>query len=76
MSIKDDVLEIIATQLNIDISKIKEENNFVDDLNADSLDVVEIVMAFEEKFGIEIPEEKAQDIKLVSDAIKYIEENK
>ncbi len=53
-----------------------EDASFIDDLGADSLDIVELVMAFEEEFGVEIPDDAAEKISTVSDAIKYIEENK
>ena len=73
--IEQKVKTIVAKQLNIQ-DEIKSSNSFVDDLGADSLDVVELVMAFEEEFGIDIPDDKAESIKKVADAVKYIEENK
>jgi acyl carrier protein len=73
--IEQKVKTIVAKQLNIQ-DEIKSSNSFVDDLGADSLDVVELVMAFEEEFGIDIPDDKAESIKTVADAVKYIEENK
>lgn len=72
----DDVAEVVAEQLSIDKSEVKPESKFTEDLGADSLDVVELVMALEEKFDIEIPDENAESIKTVQDAINYIEENK
>ncbi|KAA0258801.1 acyl carrier protein [Deferribacter autotrophicus] len=69
------VKKIIAEQLNIDESEIKPESSFVDDLGADSLDTVELIMAFEEEFGMEIPDEEAEKIKTVQDAINYIKEH-
>jgi acyl carrier protein len=66
------VKKIIVDQLGIDANKITEESSFVDDLGADSLDIVELIMAFEEEFDIEIPDEDAEKIKTVEDAIKYL----
>ena len=73
-----DVLErvkkVIVEQLNnVDESQVVEEASFTTDLNADSLDIVELVMAFEEEFGIEIPDDEAEKIQTVKDAIEYIE---
>jgi acyl carrier protein len=73
--IEQKVKSIVAKQLNVQ-DEIKSENSFVDDLGADSLDVVELVMAFEEEFGIDIPDDKAETIKTVADAVKYIQDNK
>ena len=69
----DKVKEIIVEQLGVDADQIKPESNFVDDLGADSLDTVELIMAFEEEFDVEIPDEDAQKIKTVKDVIEYIE---
>ena len=69
----DKVREIIVEQLGVDADQIKPESNFVDDLGADSLDTVELIMAFEEEFDVEIPDEDAQKIKTVKDVIEYIE---
>ena len=69
---EDKVKEIIAKQLGVDASKVTPEASFVEDLGADSLDTVELVMAFEEEFGIEIPDEDAEKITKVKDAIDYI----
>lgn len=66
------VQEIIVKQLNVDKEKVVPAANFIDDLNADSLDTVELVMALEEEFNIEIPEDAAEKIKTVGDAINYI----
>lgn len=74
MEIADRVKKIISEQLNVKEDEITESSSFVDDLGADSLDTVELVMAFEEEFGIEIPDEDAEKIRTVGDAIKYIEE--
>jgi len=72
--IEQRVKEIIADQLGESIENITPEKDFVQDLGADSLDVVELVMALEEEFGIEIPEEDAEKIKTVGDAIEYIKQ--
>jgi acyl carrier protein len=73
MALFDDVKEVVVEQLDCDPAEVKEDSRFVEDLGADSLDVVELVMALEEKFDIEIPDEDAEKIKTVADAIKYIE---
>ena len=75
MSTLDKVKEIIVDQLGVDEGDVTPEKSFIDDLGADSLDTVELVMAFEEEFGIEIPDEEAEKIKTVQDAVKYIEEH-
>jgi len=72
MSVEQRVKEIIADQLGVDIEKITPEARFVDDLGADSLDVVELIMAFEEEFGVEIPDEDAEKIATVKDVLDYI----
>ena len=74
MAIEDKVKDIIAEQLGVKEEEIKPESSFVDDLGADSLDTVEVVMALEEEFGVEIPDEDAEKITTVGDAVKYIEE--
>ena len=76
MALFDDVKSIVAEQLNVEEAKITEKSKFVDDLGADSLDVVELVMALEEKFDIEIPDEDAEKITTVKNAIDYIEAHK
>ncbi len=76
MAILDDVKEVVAEQLGVNADEIKEDSKFVEDLGADSLDVVELVMALEEKFDIEIPDESAESIATVNDAVKFIEEAK
>lgn len=68
------VKEIIADQLGVEIDKLVPEAKFVEDLGADSLDVVELIMAFEEEFGIEIPDEDAEKIKTVGDVLNYLKE--
>jgi acyl carrier protein len=75
MDVAAKVKKIIAEQLGVDEPDIKPESHFVDDLGADSLDTVELVMAFEEEFGIEIPDEDAEKITTVQAAIDYIQEN-
>jgi acyl carrier protein len=72
-SIQEKVKQIIVEQLGVEESEVTETASFVDDLGADSLDTVELVMAFEEGFGIEIPDEDAEKIQTVADAVKYIE---
>jgi acyl carrier protein len=67
------VKEIIVEQLNVDADAVVENASFIDDLDADSLDTVELIMAFEEEFGLEIPDDEAEKIKTVGDAIKHIE---
>jgi len=74
MDIAERVKSIVAEQLGIKKEEIKESSSFIDDLGADSLDTVELVMALEEEFGIEISDEDAEKIRTVGDAIKYIEE--
>lgn len=72
-NVQQKVFEIIAEQLNVDLNDITPEKSFIDDLGADSLDTVQLIMGFEEKFGIEIPDEHSMNIKTVGDAISYIE---
>jgi acyl carrier protein len=67
------VKKIVADHLGIDEAKVTEESSFIDDLGADSLDTVELVMAFEEAFDVEIPDEKAEKILTVGDAISHLE---
>ncbi|MUV10227.1 acyl carrier protein [Helicobacter pylori] len=76
MALFEDIQAVIAEQLNVDVAQVTPEAEFVKDLGADSLDVVELVMALEEKFGIEIPDEQAEKIVNVGDVVKYIEDNK
>jgi acyl carrier protein len=76
MPIADRVKQIIVEQLGVDENQVEPSASFVDDLGADSLDIVELVMAFEEAFGLDIPDEDAEKIKTVKDAIDYIESKK
>ena len=71
--IADRVKGIVVKHLGVDADKVKQEASFIDDLGADSLDTVELVMAFEEEFGIEIPDDAAETIQTVGDAVKFIE---
>jgi len=75
MSVEKKVKEIVAEQLGKDSSEVTNEASFIDDLGADSLDIVELVMAMEDEFGIEIPDEEAEKIKTVKDVIEYIKAN-
>jgi acyl carrier protein len=72
----DRVKKIVIEHLGVEGDKVTEEASFIDDLGADSLDIVELVMAFEEEFGVEIPDDAAEKITTVKDAIDYIENNK
>ncbi len=74
MALEERIREIIADQLGVETEKIVPEAKFVEDLGADSLDVVELIMAFEEEFGIEIPDEDAEKIQTVGDVISYLKE--
>ena len=76
MAIFDEVKEVVVEQLNVNPDEVTLEADFVEDLGADSLDVVELVMALEEKFEIEIPDEDAEGIKSVKDVVDYIEKAK
>jgi acyl carrier protein len=75
MNVTEKVKEIIVEELDVDEQEVTPEASFVDDLRADSLDVVELVMRFEEVFGIEIPDEDAERITTVKEAVTYIEEH-
>lgn len=72
-SIEQKVKEIIVEQLNVTPDQVKNEAKFIDDLGADSLDTVELVMAFEEEFGIEVPDEEAEKLMCVNDIVTYIQ---
>jgi acyl carrier protein len=72
----DRVKKIVVEHLGVDADKVTEESSFIDDLGADSLDIVELVMAFEEEFSVEIPDDAAEKISTVKDAIAFIDANK
>ena len=76
MSTFEKVREIVVDQLGVEADEVSIESTFIDDLGADSLDIVELIMAFEEEFGIEIPDEAAEKIKTVQDVVSYIDQNK
>ncbi len=75
-SIEEKVKQIIVEELGVDEAEVTANARFIDDLGADSLDTVELVMRFEEEFGIEIPDEEAEKIQAVKDAVDYIEKHK
>lgn len=75
MSTEDRVKTIVVDHLGVEAGDVKPEASFIDDLGADSLDIVELVMAFEEEFGVEIPDDAAEKITTVGDAINYISEH-
>ena len=72
----DRVKKIVVEHLGVEEDKVTPDASFIDDLGADSLDIVELVMAFEEEFGVEIPDDAAEKITTVRDAIEYIDQNK
>ena len=74
MAVQDKVKSIIAEQLGVKPEEVTDQAKFIEDLGADSLDTVELVMALEEEFGIEIPDEEAEKLATVGDALRYIEE--
>lgn len=74
--ISERVKKIVVEHLGVEAEKVTEEASFIDDLGADSLDIVELVMAFEEEFGVEIPDDAAEKITTVKDAISYIDSHK
>ncbi len=75
MSVAEKVKSIIVEQLGVEADEVTPEASFTEDLGADSLDIVELVMAFEEEFGIEIPDEDAEKISRVQEAVSYIEQH-
>ncbi len=75
-NIESQVKEIIVEQLGVEASKVTADAKFIEDLGADSLDTVELVMAFEDKFSIEVPDDAAESLKSVADVVRYISENK
>ena len=76
MSTFEKVRDIVVDQLGVEPNEVAIESTFIDELGADSLDIVELIMAFEEEFGIEIPDEAAEKIKTVQDVVSYIDQNK
>lgn len=69
----DDIKEVVVEQLSVNPDEVKPDAKFVEDLGADSLDVVELIMALEEKFGVDIPDDEAEKIQTVQDVVDYIE---
>ncbi len=67
--------KVVAEQLGVDVNEVTQESHFIDDLGADSLDTVELVMQLEEEYGLEIPDEDAEKIQTVGDVLKYIDEH-
>lgn len=76
MSIEQEVIDIVVEQLGVDKEDVTLNKSFVEDLNADSLDLTELIMTFEERFGCEISEEEAEKLKTVADVVNYIEKTK
>ena len=74
MSLEEKVKNLVVTQLGVDAGKVTNDSSFIDDLGADSLDTVELVMAFEEEFDMEIPDEDAQKMRTISDVIAYLKD--
>lgn len=76
MSLEQEIIEIVVEQLGVDRDDVAPEKSFIEDLNADSLDLTELIMTFEEKFGCEISQEDAEKLKTVNDVILYLENRK
>ena len=76
VSLEDDVKKIVSEKLSVSIDEVKIDSNFIDDLKADSLDIVELGMAFEDKFGVSIPDEDYEKLRTVKNAVDYIEQRK
>jgi acyl carrier protein len=74
MELQDKVIKIVSEATKVDIAGIKAETNFTDDLNLDSLDMVEMMMKMEEEFGLEIPEDKTEDLKTISDVTNFLKQ--
>jgi acyl carrier protein len=74
-SIEDKIRDIIVDQLGVNADQVTKEARFIEDLSADSLDTVELVMAFEEEFSIEVPDEEAEKLQTVGDVVAYVEEH-
>lgn len=75
-NVEQEVVDIIVEQLGVDKDEVKNDKSFVEDLNADSLDLTELIMTFEERFACEIPQDAAEKIKTVGDAVSYIQSHK
>jgi acyl carrier protein len=76
MTVETDVIDIVTEQLGVDSTDVTLQKSFVEDLNADSLDLTELIMTFEERFGFEISEEEAEKLKTVGDVVAYIKKKK
>ncbi len=76
MSLENEVIDIVVEQLGVDKEDVSADKSFVEDLNADSLDLTELIMTFEERFSVEISEKEAEELKTVGDVISYIEKKK
>lgn len=76
MAIEQEVIDIVVEQLGVDKEEVTPGKSFVEDLNADSLDLTELIMTFEERFGIEISEQEAEKLKTVGDVVRYLEKTK
>ncbi len=76
MSTEQEVIDIVVEHLGVDAQEVDMDKSFIEDLNADSLDLTELIMTFEERFGFEISEEDAEKLKLVSDVVKYVDQRK
>lgn len=76
MSVEQEVIDIVVEQLGVDKDDVTADKSFVEDLNADSLDLTELIMTFEERFGCEISQEEAEKLKTVRDVISYLEKRK
>ena len=76
MTVDKEVIDIVVEQLGVDANDVSLEKSFVEDLNADSLDLTELIMTFEERFGFEISEEEAEKLKTVGDVVNYIRHKK
>jgi len=74
MNLEERIKNLVITQLGVDADKVTNDSSFIDDLGADSLDTVELVMAFEEEFDMEIPDEDAQKMRTISDVIGYLKD--
>lgn len=76
MSVEQEVIDIVVEQLGVDRDDVTKEKSFIEDLNADSLDLTELIMTFEERFSCEIPQEDAEKLKTVGDVVTYIEKRR